>query len=222
MRKNGPPDGFLAKRIRQYDAWLGQGGIAYSSRVVPVAESLDTGQAVLPTEQVMEIVRAADVVAVEPCECRTHYQRCSHPREVCLLFGPAARRCVSGGTARYIGVDEAEFLLREANRSGLVHLALYMPDHQVYALCSCCSCCCHDLQIVLGHGRRDLMVWSEYVAVTDMDACLGCGDCVERCIFGARAMEGGTLACDPAACAGCGLCVTSCPADATRMERRGK
>ena len=46
------------------------------------------------------------------------------------------------------------------------------------------------------------------------NGCLGLGDCVDACPFGALAMTAkGIPAVDHAKCTGCGLCVTSCPKD---------
>ena len=112
-------------------------------------------------------------------------------------------------------------MLRHANERGLVHLTIYDPQQYVYAVCSCCSCCCHDLQFLKRYGRSDLIAQSEYVAQTDMEVCIHCGDCVERCVFDARIWRDGQIDYDVEACYGCGLCVTICPVEATTMERRG-
>jgi electron transport complex protein RnfB len=46
------------------------------------------------------------------------------------------------------------------------------------------------------------------------NGCLGLGDCVEACPFGALVMTGdGIPAVDHEKCTGCGVCVTSCPKD---------
>ncbi|MCP4414133.1 MAG: hypothetical protein GY808_16370 [Gammaproteobacteria bacterium] len=95
-----------------------------------------------------------------------------------------------------------------------------MPDHQIFALCSCCSCCCHDLQIVKKYERKDLMVWSEYIAITDEDACVNCGECIEQCVFEARIFVENALSIDESKCFGCGVCVTKCPVEAITMETR--
>ena len=217
MNETRRSDQFLKERLDRYDRWLREGGISYSSKVIPVSESIEGEQWVLPTEQAMEILRLASSVAVQDCECRTHYQRCDHPREVCLLLDDIADGLVARGEARLVTLTEAAEILRKANEGGLVHLTLYRPDHRIYALCSCCSCCCHDLQIIEAFGRPELMVRSDYVAATDEEACVECGDCVERCVFGARTWEDGRIGYESAACVGCGLCVTICPADATTM-----
>ena len=220
MEKEKQGDAFLEKRIARYDKWLGKGQISYASRVIPVSESFQAKQWVLPTEQAMEILGRAKSVAVQNCECRSHYRRCSNPLGVCLLLNEVGDRLAAKGEARHVDLAEAGGILKLANQSGLVHLSLYMPDHEIFALCSCCPCCCHDLQIVTRYDRKDIMVHSEYAAETDLEACIHCGECVERCVFGARVLQDGTMAYDIESCAGCGLCVTVCPVEATSMVLR--
>jgi ferredoxin len=213
-------DSFLVERLKRYDGWLKDGLISFSSRIIPVAESIAAAKWVLPTCQAGKILRDAESIAVQPCECRTHYGRCDNPREVCLLFNQAGDRLVSKGLARRVSFAEATDILKAANLSGLIHLCLYMPDHEVYALCSCCTCCCHDLQLVQSFGRTDLMVHSDYIVSTDDDQCVHCGECIGRCPFGARNMVEDRLKVDLASCVGCGLCVTACPSGAVSMELR--
>jgi hypothetical protein len=64
MKTRNDLDPFLDKRLAVYDRWLGRRQIAFSSKVIPVTESLDSKQWVLPTEQAMEILRDAGSVAV--------------------------------------------------------------------------------------------------------------------------------------------------------------
>jgi ferredoxin len=220
MKDAKTEDLFLEKWMAKYDEWLSKGEISFSSKVIPISESLKMKQWVLPTEQATEILRNAKSVALQDCVCRTHYKRCDKPVEVCLLLNEAGDKSVSKGQARHVSLTEATNILRRANESGLVHLTLYMPNHQVFALCSCCSCCCHDLQIVKLFNRKDLIVRSEYVADTDPDLCIHCGECVERCGFGARTFRDGRMDYDAEACLGCGLCVTVCSVQATSMQPR--
>ncbi|MBI9092566.1 MAG: 4Fe-4S binding protein [Desulfobacterium sp.] len=211
------PDPFLEKRVKTYDQWLERGEISFSSRVIPVSESIEAKKWVLPTDRAMEIVNSATSIALQPCECRSHYQRCDHPLDTCLLFDQVGDRLIAKGQARQITPIEAAEVLKKANKSGLVHLTLYMPDHKIFALCSCCSCCCHDLQIVKQYHRKELMMRSDFVPVTDKEACIHCGACVDRCVVAARQITNDELEFDADRCLGCGLCVTPCPVDAVTM-----
>jgi MinD superfamily P-loop ATPase len=70
------------------------------------------------------------------------------------------------------------------------------------------------------YGRDDLIARSEYIARTDMELCIHCGDCIERCVFQARVLDKNTMIFDPGKCYGCGLCVTVCPSTAIGMKKR--
>ncbi len=220
MKNETQLDSFLEKRLTKYDQWMAKGKISFSSKVIPVSESLDAKQWVMPTEQVLRVLEAAESIALQDCECRAHYKRCEKPLEVCMLFNKVGHKAVSQGEARHISLEEAADILKKANESGLVHMSLYMPDHEVFALCSCCSCCCHDLQIIKRTGRNDIMIRSEYVAATNFDDCIHCGDCGERCLFDARIIQDAELEYDSEKCVGCGLCVTTCPVEAISMTTR--
>jgi uncharacterized Fe-S center protein len=213
-------DAYLEERLTQYDAWLREGRIPFSSKVIPIREALDVRQWVLPTEQVIEFLRSARSFALTACTCRSHYQRCDNPLEVCFLLDDAADQAVADRTARPVSLEEATVVLCQANERGLVHLTIYEPEHRVGAVCSCCSCCCHDLQFLQIYGRSDLIAHSEYVAQTDLETCTQCGTCVERCRFGARVWQGDRLSYDAGVCYGCGLCVTVCAAGATVLTLR--
>lgn len=212
-------DPFLEKYLAKYDKWLGAGEISYASKVVPVRESLDAKQWIIPNEQALEILGSAKTIALNNCICRSHYKRCDHPIEVCFLLDELAVKRVEKQTARYVDLQEARDVLREADKSGLVHLTFYMPGHKMYAFCSCCDCCCHDLQLMWQYRRSDLIARSEYIALTDMEACTACGECIDRCYFNARALNGDQMDYEPEACYGCGLCVNICPEKATTLTR---
>jgi len=215
-----PMDGFLKSFSDKYDRWREKGNFEFSSKVIPVKESLAARQWVLPGEQALEILKNARSFALADCLCRTQYARCRKPREVCLLIDELSDKEVGHDRARRITFAEAAEVLKKADEHGLIHMTLYMPGRKIYALCSCCACCCHDLQLILDYHRHDLMVRSDYVAVTDQERCTGCGKCVERCVFGTRSLCDGTIEFDSGACIGCGLCVSVCPEQATVMNLR--
>lgn len=213
-----PLDKFLEKRSNEYDRWLEEGKIPYSSKVIPVNQSLSADHWVMPSEQVLEFLRNARSFALAKCICRTHYKRCDKPLEICFYLNDFAEKAVAAGRARAVSLQEASERLKMADEHGLVHLTLTRPDQYLYAICSCCSCCCHDLQLMLAYGRHDLVVQSAYRAHTDVSQCTDCGACVERCVFQARRLEGEHMVYNPEKCYGCGLCVSACPEGATEME----
>ena len=211
-------DRFLRTMLERYENWMKDGKIDYSSKVLPVSESLASRQWIMPAAQAMEHLKKARIFALTHCICRTNYNRCDKPREVCFLLNEVAEKYIAKGLAKKISFEEAEDVVRTANANGLVHLTLYQPDREIFALCNCCPCCCHDLQLLMKYGRKDLVARADYLAVTDSNRCSDCGECVDVCIFGARNMENGAMAFAPEKCYGCGLCSPACPEGAIKME----
>lgn len=220
IHEKDPMDSYLKGYADRYKEWRKSGSFTHSSRVIPVQESFAPEQFILSQEQVIQILRDARSFALTDCVCRTHYNHCDKPLDVCFLIDELADKAVSSGKARLISLTEAADRFREADRSGLVHMALYMPGRKIYALCNCCACCCHDLQLLLRYDRRDLVARSDYIAETDTNRCNSCTLCIDRCVFGARKMVDGICVYDSQACLGCGLCVSICPEKATVMTMR--
>jgi ferredoxin len=213
-------DQFLEERLARFDKWIQEGKIPTSSKVIPLQESLSGLQWILPTQQVVEILRNLRSLALANCECRTRYNRCDNPREICILTNDAADQWVAQGRARYIALEEAKERLKLAREHGLVHLTFYNPNQYIYALCSCCECCCHDLQFLKKYQRPDLIARADYVAEVDTSSCIRCGACVKRCIFGAQENDGEAVVFHQDKCYGCGVCVTTCPTGAIGMRLR--
>ena len=207
----------LEKRLHKYDEWVKERKIPYSSKVIPVNQSLKFLQWVLPTQQVLEILRNSRSFALANCLCRTKHKRCDNPLEVCFYTNDVADAKVKQGSARSVSLQEASERLELANKHGLVHLSIYNPEQHLFALCSCCKCCCHDIEFMKKLGRPDLVAHADYVAVVDTDSCVQCGACVERCVFGAQNWESGAVMFHQDKCYGCGLCVSTCESNAIRM-----
>jgi hypothetical protein len=100
-------DLFLEERLDRVDGWIQEGKIPFSSRVIPINESLSTQQWVLPTEQVIEILRNARSFALTKCECRERYQRCDNPLAVCFIINDEADKYVAEKEALHIPIEKA-------------------------------------------------------------------------------------------------------------------
>jgi ferredoxin len=207
-------DEHLLAILEKYDGWMHEGKIPYAGKILPVREAFRAQQWILPTQQALQILRSVRAFALAACTCRTHYRRCNHPLDTCLLINDMADAWLEAGKAQRISLEVAEQVLLQANVHGLVHQTAYNPDQHMWAVCSCCSCCCYRLQILRQFGRDDLVVRSDYIATQEESRCNHCGLCVPRCIFGARQMDGGELVYKSERCFGCGLCVTACPEEA--------
>ncbi len=212
-------DSYLTKYANRYDRWLCEDKVAYTSKVIPVKKSLDARQWVMPTQQAISILTQANSFALTACSCRTHYQ-CDKPKEVCFLLNDVADKAIEKNEARKVDEKEAIQVLKHAGEAGLVHLSLYQPGQEVFALCNCCSCCCHDLQLLIKYKRTELVVHSEFIASTNETLCIDCGLCTENCPFKARDLTDSGLVFDPECCYGCGVCVPMCPENAIKMKRR--
>lgn len=213
---------YISTRIGKTERTIKSGQLKYSSKVVPVRKAIPVTQYVLPTQQAIKILKEARLFALAKCGCRVAFRNCNNPLDTCLLLDEEAEYLMSRGYAKEISLDEAKNVLEIADRAGLVHLTLYLPSQKIYAICSCCTCCCHDLQALLKYGKIFLVAKSDYIAICNAYLCNGCGACVERCVFGAREIQKEKSTVKNENCYGCGLCVTTCPTGASQLILRKK
>ncbi len=188
---------------------------------IPVNVAIEAEHRVFDFSEVEKILREAKRIAVQPCGCKTEYNNCDAPKDVCLSLDDEVEYVLEHSGARELDVDEALQVLKMSHEAGLVHMAYVMKGHEKPGLlCSCCSCCCHTLGGMLRYGIHTHVLSSKLVAVDDKTKCIDCGECVQRCVFGARHLEEDKLVYEPEKCFGCGLCVTTCPVEAVNMEPR--
>lgn len=194
-----------------------------ATRLITVNEPIiveDLEQVIPYTEARSIILRNPDHIAVLDCPCRVSRPDPCLPLSVCLIVGEPFASFVlehHPGRSRRIDQQEAATILREEHDRGHVHHAFFkdaMLD-RYYAICNCCSCCCGAMQ--MWRGTTPMLASSGYVAQVDADLCIGCGDCVETCQFGALSLIEEVATVDYELCMGCGVCVSHCANDAHRL-----
>ena len=192
-------------------------------RVIPVEEAVPAGIEFYAYERASALLEGAQAWAVRDCICRVQQKLlgkgCDRPLESCIAFGPVAGMFDAVPAMRPLSKDEALKILREAEDAGLVHSPGNYRDGHFY-ICNCCTCCCGVLRSVAEFGLPTAIARADFVAVVDAELCAACGDCLDRCQFGAPSLAEGFCQVDAGRCVGCGLCVTTCAPGAVRLERR--
>jgi Pyruvate/2-oxoacid:ferredoxin oxidoreductase delta subunit len=192
-------------------------------RVIPVDEAIPANFEIFPYESAVAIIEGAKSWAVRDCICRVQKRLigdgCDHPVENCLVFAPVEGVFDHSKVDRAVTKEEALRILYETEEAGLVHTTGNYRDQHSY-ICNCCTCSCGILRGVAEFGILSAVGHSDFRAVVDAQTCAACGDCIDRCQFGALSIPEDMCVVDILHCVGCGQCVTVCPTDALEMVRR--
>jgi len=217
----------LARLFNNYyfEGW-GQKSFAISepfARTIVIERAVPAGQEVQPYEQVKELILNHKHKALTTCFCRHEHELigkgCGRPKDVCMILGPFVNYAVERGFARRASDEEMLLALERAEEAGCVHLSDNIQE-KINFICNCCGCCCGILGTITKLNIPTAVAHSNYIAALDSDACVSCGDCLDRCQVKALTMDDDVLALDAKRCIGCGLCVSSCGSDALALERR--
>ena len=211
----------------------GPAGTNGGARQVEVNQQLDPApDQVLPPQIVHDFIDQADYhVVMDTCGCRLA-GACKHfTHEVgCLFMGETASK-LPHGVSRRVTPEQAHAHVDRAVSIGLVpmigkvrvdNFIFLTPDKgKLLSVCFCCHCCCMmgSLKHLPAEHLDEVMVPLEGVSVEVTDDCMGCGTCLETCIFDAIRVENGK-AVHNAQCRACGRCVTYCPQDAVKITIR--
>jgi ferredoxin len=194
--------------------------ISLPLRSLPVKVPINISRPVAPYEDVKEIIKKQDRIALTKCFCAVQQQvlgsSCTQPLEVCMLLGFYAEYYIDQGMGRSISQQEALDVLARAEEAGLVH---QIPDSQdPGAICNCCPDCCGELRMVKMLPNPAALIACSYFCELDPEACNGCEICVDRCSLGAISASGDqSVAINLDRCIGCGLCINTCPEEALTL-----
>jgi electron transport complex protein RnfB len=187
------------------------------ARVLPIGEAIKSDLQVFPFEEAARYIREAKYIGLSDCPCRTSKPSCDAPVDVCLTFNYTAKFLSEREAAQLIAPDKALEVLQRAEDAGLVHCAANTADRIDY-ICNCCPCCCDILGVMTRLQDSSARVEANFRATVDVEGCLACDDCLDRCPMEAIEVEDVAVV-NPDLCIGCGLCATTCPTDAIVLER---
>ncbi|MGB2982632.1 MAG: 4Fe-4S dicluster domain-containing protein [Candidatus Bipolaricaulia bacterium] len=192
-------------------------------RVIPIELAIPFEVEIFPYERASALLERAKSWGVRDCICRVQKtligQACGHPVENCLIFAPVESAYEGSEDIRPLTKEEALGVLREAEEAGLVHSSGNYRRGNTY-ICNCCTCGCGVMRGIAEFGIQTAVARSAFRAIVEIETCIGCGTCLDRCQFAALSLSDGKAHIYPDVCAGCGLCVTTCPAEALHLERR--
>jgi ferredoxin len=210
---------------RQVTAQAYPGSETKASRYIPVGNTIDHDtQSVFPYHMMEQVIEQAKVFAVAHCPCRVVMQLkgrgCDHPTEVCLKFDDMAQYLIERGLGRQITREEALEVIRKSEEAGLVHFV----DNAIKDIkhnCNCCGCACWNVGNIRRRKiPRDVLMATYFIRETDVDECIGCGNCAKICPVDAVVIEGEHATVDKDWCIGCGLCVRECSSGAAKLRLR--
>ncbi len=193
---------------------------ALAMRVLPVNESVEVKNQVASYDDVYEVLRHEELIAVADCACRVQKKvfdrACDSPMEVCMMVGPMAEYYLENKMGRQITLDEAMKITQECNEAGLVTQTQSVT--RPFMICNCCKCCCGFLGAQRRTPHPGKLVISNHRAIVEPDNCTGCEACLEYCQTDAITMNAdgdAEINCDR--CIGCGLCISSCLEDSLSL-----
>lgn len=208
-------------------------GLAFISTKLPQMRTIPIAESILPQhhastfDEVSALLQTSEApCAVFECICRKKKAlggktcQVTDRQETCLAVGHLARMALQSGIGREITREESLSILEDNQKQGLV----LQPSNTEKAefICSCCGCCCGMLGMQK-HLPKPLDFWaSNFYAVVDAGACIGCGGCAGRCQVGAagHSETERRTSINLNRCIGCGVCIPACPAEAISLRKK--
>jgi electron transport complex protein RnfB len=199
-------------------------------RTIPIAKAVKDTRGTVATYEATKMIEETTYVCVLKCLCRSSShltgEPCEYPLEVCFGLGEHARRYVERSFGREVTKEWAVKTIKECEEMGLCH-SVDNIEGSVSVLCNCCPCHCIPLTGYKMADQAARSARSEFVNTVDLDKCVGSGECVEKCPYGALELVSSKARVKEHRCVGCGLCAAVCPAVALSlkelpMEKRDK
>ena len=183
---------------------------------------------IIPTQNIDDIIKKFDDIAVGKCFCRQREEIIGHPCkqieliDSCFTLGKSAKHTSKHGFSRLVSREEALDILKKCREAGLVHKAYHLAsdiNKEEVAICNCCGdgCCPNSLKGAYIPQNNA----SNFVAEINPELCTGCGTCVEKCHNAIIELNNDNIAeRDEKFCIGCGVCAYFCPENAISLVEK--
>ena len=156
-------------------------------RVIPVATAIDGEQRKADFEEIEYwLDKYNPSIGVGDCECRVVRrlagEGCGHlEKDMCIVLGDTAESCIRTGKVRRITKQEALDIFKHAEENGLMHQVTNIDGNdKIFGICNCCECSCLALRTDKYFNTPNSSN-NNFVAETDPENCVACGQCVETC-----------------------------------------
>ena len=182
-----------------------------------------SGGQVVPLEDALKIVDLSYDHVTYPCMCKWLFKGQNEYK--CLNFGPFTdinRKIPTGWKEKRLGPEEAKEKLEEFSEKGYVHAVFWYGEMpQTICVCNCDAKYCYAARPKTWYDIENAYRRAEYLAVVNSDECISCGNCIERCQFGAITLGNeGRAVVDQTICFGCGQCRGVCEQNALKLVDR--
>ena len=199
--------------------------------VIPINKNIEGAENIaLPIEIIDTLIdRSNTQVLMKKCLCRHNYDCKNYPDDVaCLFLGESALETPANWQVR-VNREEAKNHARKAISLGLVPMVgkirfdsdtMGIKDRgKLLTICFCCECCCigRFLAPIPSPILDTLQHPVEGLSIEISDACIGCGECVDRCYLKAiQIINGRAVRSD--SCRICGRCAAVCKQNAIHIR----
>ena len=202
---------------------------------IPINQSLGKYQnQVIPYVVFKHFIEKASNIVLINCGCREFRECQDHDHSLgCIYMGDDTLKLVMPEMrdARIGTKEEALDRVRRAIDEGLIPLlGRAMGESAMFGVkdtghflscCFCCTCCCVNGILISNGPNIALGMFSRIEGISvnvNEEACIGCGKCVEVCVFRGRELINGKAKIDQQRCMGCGRCAEVCPTGATTIK----
>lgn len=186
----------------------------------------------VPIEECETILDICTSVVRIPCPCRFYSGTADEGYCLAITTKPVDALLDEGFKDYEFGPDTSKFerltkeqtltLLHRCEEQGLMHSVWTFMTPFVAAICNCnLEAGCMAMRLTVEHETPN-MFKGHGIADVELDACVGCAECVERCPFQAITIGPAhkRAVVDLERCYGCGVCRSACEYDALRLVPR--